>query len=117
MTKPKNRKIVNNTARAWEQKNRAKRREKDQRMRAKRLQAVPNWLTKKHKQIMQWYHKEADRLTEETGIKHHVDHIVPLRGKDVRGLHVPWNLQVISGKENAIKGNRWYPEQDISCYI
>ena len=73
---------------------------------ADKIMACPKWLSKDDLLKIKELYKEAKEKTEATGIKHEVDHIVPLRGKNVRGLHVPWNLRVITKNENCKKGNR-----------
>ena len=50
-------------------------------------------------------HTWAARLTEWTGTSWHVNHIIPLRHLDVQVLHVPWNLQVLTGSDNSRKNN------------
>jgi hypothetical protein len=48
----------------------------------------------------------AVHLSDETGVPHEVDHIIPIRGKNVCGLHVHWNLRAIPACANHAKGNR-----------
>jgi hypothetical protein len=56
---------------------------------------------------MQALYAEARRLTETTGIRHEVDHIYPLVGPNFSGLHVPWNLQILTSDANKRKGNKF----------
>jgi hypothetical protein len=74
--------------------------------RATFYQRIPNWLSKKDKQEIKQIYLKAQLITEQTGIKHDVDHILPLRGKDVSGLHVLNNLQIIPKELNLKKGNK-----------
>lgn len=75
--------------------------------RGRQKQRVPSWANLE--KIKEFY-KESRRLTEETGIKYHVDHIIPLQNKLVSGLHVENNLRIISAKENLSKHNKFEPE-------
>jgi len=69
-------------------------------------QATPKWLTpEQRKQIVDIYEHMRDCRVV-TGEDYHVDHIVPLRGENVCGLHVPWNLQVLPACVNMSKSNQ-----------
>lgn len=66
---------------------------------------TPDWLTPEDFIKIEFYYSLSEALRIATGIRHSVDHIVPLQGRSVSGLHVPWNLQVIPLSENSKKGN------------
>jgi hypothetical protein len=68
-------------------------------------QAKPKWLTDDHKWMIEEIYELRDLRSKLTGVVHHVDHIVPLRGQNCCGLHVPWNLQVIPAVDNLSKSN------------
>lgn len=70
--------------------------------RAAKLQATPPWLDPK---ACDWAYVVAKVFEGTYGGKWHVDHIVPLQGKNVCGLHVPWNLRVCPASENLKKSN------------
>lgn len=91
---------------AWAQANKAKVNFYAADRRAAVVKRTPKWLCSLDKELMECQYWYADFLSESTGIPHHVDHIVPLRGKLVSGLNVPWNLEVIPAVANMKKGNR-----------
>lgn len=68
--------------------------------------SIPSWITKLDKQKMQLIYLERKNISEITGIEHHVDHIIPLNGVNVCGLHIPENLRVITATENLKKSNK-----------
>ena len=68
-----------------------------------KMRAMPPWVARA---TVDRVYMQAEETSRATGVKHHVDHIVPLRSHVVCGLHVPWNLQVLSAYDNMKKGNR-----------
>ena len=90
----------------WQVNNRAKVNSYNSYRRALELQATPKWLTASQKLHMECKYSLAVMFSKYTVEQHHVDHIVPLNGKTVCGLHVPWNLRVIPATENLRKSNR-----------
>jgi hypothetical protein len=75
--------------------------------RARKLNATPDWLTVDDFEHIQEFYTIAKMFKLYTGQDYHVDHIVPLQGENVCGLHVPWNLQVLTATDNLSKSNRF----------
>lgn len=92
---------------AWRERHPERRAAHRRQYQAQKEQAVPTWADKGA--ILTIY-EEARKLTIETGIAHHVDHIVPIKHRLVCGLHVPANLRAIRAKENRKKSNSSWPD-------
>lgn len=103
----KNRDRHNEKCAKWVRNNRGKVNARTARRYASKKQATPKWVTKNSD--YSWMISEAYDLallrSKLTGQKWEVDHIVPLRGKNVSGLHTPWNLRVVLQTENRKKSN------------
>jgi len=91
----------------WQTANPHKMREYSLRRHATKLKATPPWLTQEQLDEMRSMHAHANDCYAVSGQVYHVDHIVPLQGKNVSGLHVPWNLQVLPADLNIAKHNKY----------
>lgn len=109
-----NREKSNAAASNWSRNNSGARNAITARRRAAKLQRTPKWLTKADYLQMRLLYELAQGLEIETGVPHHVDHVIPLQGELVSGLHVPGNLQILSSKENCAKSNRWVVDTDVT---
>ncbi len=81
-------------------------RENCRRYYATKHNATPKWLTKEQKQQIKDLYFLAKDCQITSGYPYHVDHIIPIKGKLVCGLHVPWNLQVVPADINVSKSNK-----------
>lgn len=75
--------------------------------RASKLQATPIWVDS---EAIEAFYSAAIAFRLYTGQEFHVDHVVPLQGKTVCGLHVPANLQILTEAENKKKGHHVWPD-------
>jgi len=71
--------------------------------RTRRIQAMPAWA---NTEAIRKIYAECRRISEATGIKHHVDHFYPLKGETVCGLHNEFNLRVVPASVNLAKKNK-----------
>lgn len=103
----KNRERHNAKCAKWAKDNPAKVNARTARRYASKTQATPVWLDADQLWMIAEAYALAKLRTQILGVPHEVDHIVPLRGRKIMGLHVPWNLQVIPKGENRRKSNNY----------
>ena len=102
-----NRDKVKSTKDAWRSANLHKWAAICQGSRARKLQAIPAWAD---------LSAIKDVYIEARYQQLHVDHIIPLKSNIVCGLHVWDNLQLLSQRENSLKGNKFDPEDYCHDY-
>lgn len=102
----KNREKVREIQRRYVHENSAKVLARTRKYQCNKLRSIPKWLTKEHWKQMESIYLKAEEMRKQEGIIYEVDHIIPLQGVNVIGLHVPWNLQIIERKINRAKHNR-----------
>ena len=73
---------------------------------ASKLQRTPKWA---NMEKIKKFYIQAHELTESTGIEHAVDHIIPLQGEFISGLHIETNLQILTKSKNSSKSNKFVP--------
>ena len=91
----------------WRDLNRGKTRAYSKKYYSRKSKATPAWLTEEDHKVIESFYIHARDCELVSGEKYHVDHIVPLQGKNVCGLHVPWNLQVLPYDLNISKSNKF----------
>ena len=88
--------------RDWKLNNRSKCTSYEANRRAAKLERTPGWAD--HDKIAYW-HSYAELLTRVFKVKYSVDHVIPLQGEEVSGLHVDYNMQAMVTPLNSAKGN------------
>jgi 5-methylcytosine-specific restriction endonuclease McrA len=83
---------------------------RDAKRRADKMQRTPRWIKDVFVKEIFIIYNRAKLIKKFTGESWHVDHIVPLKGEKVSGLHVPWNLQLLPAAENLAKSNKFSPQ-------
>lgn len=93
-------------ARRWAENNPDRKRANNATRRAARINRTPAWADPDR---IDEIYRTAAEVSAETGIPHHVDHVMPLQGSNVSGLHHQDNLLIVPGPENLSKGNIFEP--------
>ena len=90
----------------WRAMNTDKTRAYAQIYRFRKKSGTPGWLTEDQLHQIEAFYCHARDCEIVSGEKYHVDHIIPIKGENICGLHVPWNLQVLPADVNISKSNK-----------
>lgn len=93
----------------WKQENPHKVRADTIKRRVAKMRRTPAWLTEEDYWMIEQAYELAALRKKMFGFSWHVDHVIPLQGEMVSGLHVPTNLQVIPWIVNVSKANKYLP--------
>lgn len=102
---------------SWKENNRGKHNSNCMMRHARKLNATPEWLDEFMLLYIDEIYDKCSKLSKLSGNEYHVDHIVPLQGTSVCGLHVPWNLQILSASDNCSKQNSLPTIDELYCKI
>jgi hypothetical protein len=109
----KNKRIENLNSRLWKKLNSDRHAALQSKRRSLKLHATPSWASLE--KIAEIY-KQRRLVSEVTGVEHHVDHVIPLKGKNVCGLHVETNLKIVPATENMKKSNKLLETEWLTNY-
>lgn len=110
----------------WARRNSARATARGRMNRLRRMRATPAWLSAIERAQIQSFYEIASARNMQLGVKHHVDHVFAIKGQGWHGLHVPWNLQVLTQAENDQKWIKvpnefehllWNPQKHLRSWI
>ena len=102
---------------AWKERNIEWVRADTKARRRKHREATPKWLTSAQKSEIRQIYRAAIVSSKTTGEQYVVDHIYPLRSEVVCGLHVPWNLRIMTREANLKKSNSLPDDSEALAYL
>lgn len=114
-SKQSKREVVKEYRKSYQKSNRDLFRHHNMKRYATKKSATPNWLTEEQLSAIAAIYSHARDCELVSGERYHVDHIVPLQGENICGLHVPWNLQVLPADINIRKSNHYDPTEESYC--
>ena len=80
---------------------------KDAKRRAAKLERIPSWSNDNDLKAIRKIYARCKKINKLTGIPHEVDHVIPMQGENISGLHHSTNLAIIPAALNASKNNKW----------